>query len=433
MQELRTQINSKSRSLWTPTDANTFNPIITNTWFGINEANNLSPTINNLLPVIDKQPQKSIHCKRINITLNDEQKTIMKRWLFAYIHMYNQTIKLLKTRTEKPNWLHLRTYHLKEIKNTIRQQSQHPNILKNTKIVAHTLDGAIKLACSNYKTSITNQRLNHIRHFRIHKWRFNRRYMVMDIEHQYFRQSTLCKRIFGTMEFTYDNELFDVNTLKSECKILYDSIYNSFVLLVPETTETKYIAPDHKTVALDPGLRTFMTGISQNNAIEIGSNIYSRISPLLATIDNINNVGSNKKKSKVTRRCRRKIDGLITELHWKTAKYLTDHYDQILIGDLSAKRITSNNALNGISDLNKRIAYALSFYKFRERLQFKCKQKNRTYELIDEHYTSKLCSMCGACKDDLGSAKVYNCSSCGLIIGRDINGARNIFMKSDSQ
>jgi putative transposase len=55
--------------------------------------------------------------------------------------------------------------------------------------------------------------------------------------------------------------------------------------------------------------------------------------------------------------------------------------------------------------------------------------KGIEYKVVNEAYTSKVCTNCGNYKKDLGSAKVYNCKKCKAIIDRDVNGARNILLK----
>lgn len=50
--------------------------------------------------------------------------------------------------------------------------------------------------------------------------------------------------------------------------------------------------------------------------------------------------------------------------------------------------------------------------------------------LCDEHYTSKTCEKCGNINKDLKDEKIYNCSKCGMYKDRDINAARNIFIKN---
>jgi putative transposase len=115
-------------------------------------------------------------------------------------------------------------------------------------------------------------------------------------------------------------------------------------------------------------------------------------------------------------------------MHWKTINFLTNNYKTILIGDMSSKSIINNKTSN-LSKLNKQLANALSFYKFREKLQYKSSIKNNNYVKVNEYYTSKMCSNCTFIKKDLGPNKKFNCNNCNLIQDRDINASRNICLK----
>ena len=46
---------------------------------------------------------------------------------------------------------------------------------------------------------------------------------------------------------------------------------------------------------------------------------------------------------------------------------------------------------------------------------------------VKEHYTSMCCGGCGVLHRKLGG-RMFKCPSCDMKIGRDFNGARNIFM-----
>ena len=68
-------------------------------------------------------------------------------------------------------------------------------------------------------------------------------------------------------------------------------------------------------------------------------------------------------------------------------------------------------------------------YKFREKLKYKCAIRGVNYEIINEYCTSKMCSKCGVLNESLWSSKVFNCKACRLNIDRDVNRARNIYLK----
>ncbi len=143
----------------------------------------------------------------------------------------------------------------------------------------------------------------------------------------------------------------------------------------------------------------------------------------------VNNPNKSKRsKDRIIKRNKKRISGLVDELHWKSINYLTKNYKTILIGDISSRGVIRKSG--GLSKINKRVANALKLYKFKTRLEGKCKLLGINYKLVDEHYTSKTCCRCGNIKGDLGCNKVYNCKRCSLCIDRDVNGAINIAFNS---
>src|SRR5437868_254845 len=224
----------------------------------------------------------------------------------------------------------------------------------------------------------------------------------------------------------------------------------------------------NKIISLDVGIRTFLTGKSERRIENIGisentkilpdnyeknmkqsfTKCYNRIDKLRYQIDKKQELINNKKYTqkdyvkiikniknmrKKEKRINKKLSNKVDDFHWKTCKYLVENYDTILIGNMSTKSITKNNKEdnnNELSKLNKRLAYSLKFYQFKERLAFKCQEYRRHFKIIDEAHTSKTCSSCGFYKSDLGSNKTFNCDKCKMIMDRDINGARNIYLCS---
>lgn len=168
-----------------------------------------------------------------------------------------------------------------------------------------------------------------------------------------------------------------------------------------------------------------MTGYSENNTFQIGNNMDSKISKYLNQIGKIKICKIHKKKKAENKRYA-KIKNIVNDLHWKTIKYLTDNYGHILIGNMSTKQIGETN----LNKHSKNIAKMMSLYVFRERLKYKCSITDTKYKLVDEHYTSKMCTNCGYVKENLGSNKIFKCEHCGIKLNRDINGARNMFIKS---
>ena len=99
----------------------------------------------------------------------------------------------------------------------------------------------------------------------------------------------------------------------------------------------------------------------------------------------------------------------------------------IIIGNWSTKGCVSKKTF--LNKMTKRIILKLRYYNFLQRLTYKCKVYNKNLYVIDEAYTSKVCSNCCNENVKLGSSKTFNCKNCNISLDRDFNGCRNILLK----
>ncbi len=231
--------------------------------------------------------------------------------------------------------------------------------------------------------------------------------------------------------------------------VRYDAGKDRFTILFPETIKTsdkKTNKQKDKFISLDAGLRTFLTGMSNDRTVEIGTNLSKMIQDDLTILDDIKARPEipNRIKKKYEIRINGRIERRINELHWKTINYLTTNFSakqHIILGNLSTKCIVKRNQKKSenkdeakevkkkeLSKMMKRVAMKMSFYKFKQRLKYKCQRQKINLQLINEYLTSKLCSRCGE-YNDVGSSKIYNCVSCGVCIDRDVNASKNIAMR----
>jgi IS605 OrfB family transposase len=425
-------INKFRNNIWCPSIHINYTSNNPDSWFDISEYKSSHTNVCIFKPIKFKftQPIKAI---QVELLLTSDQKNIINKWFDAYAKMYNETLYFIKksyfeTNKLNINYKNLRTYHLKNIRNNIVNGSEY-NGLKYTRIFVHTLDQAIKLACSNYKSGLSNFKNGNIKQFRIRYWRKNRKTKVIDIEKQSISKKGICWKILGDIKTLYNGKEFNFANVSSDCKIQYNSNTNKYILFVPIKLNHIENNKLHDIISLDPGIRVFMTGLSENESIKICTNSSERISKYLKIIDKVKSDNLPKKIiKKYEKRYNNKIKNLVNDLHWKTIRYLTSKYKNILIGDLSVKGIT-NRETSKITPMIKRIAYRLKFYEFRQRLEYKCNLYKINYKVVDEVFTSKVCSLCGIENKRLGSSKIFNCSNCRNIIDRDTNGCRGIFLK----
>ena len=182
-------------------------------------------------------------------------------------------------------------------------------------------------------------------------------------------------------------------------------------------------------VSLDPGCRTFQTCYSTTECSLIGSE--RMLAKLHDRIDKLKSLAckaKSKTKYHMLRRCtllRTKITNKVNDLHWQTASYLTKKYKVILIPDFGTKHIveTTKN-----SHMHRNILQ-LSHFAFKQKLKYCAKQNHSIVIECSEASTSKTCGGCGNIYK-IGCSEEYVCKFCKLHIHRDVNGARNIFIRS---
>lgn len=215
--------------------------------------------------------------------------------------------------------------------------------------------------------------------------------------------------------------------------------YNDFYLCVSdEIPEPMAYEPQGSAIALDPGVRTFMTGYDPSGKVyEIGQQDAGKIFQMCKKVDIIMSKSTRAKNHKqrynlkrAAARVRESIKNKIKDLHCKTAKFLCQNYETIYLPVFATKQMV-RKAQRKINSKTARMMLTFSHYTFRQIMLHKARFfSNVRIHIVNESYTSKTCTRCGVINDRLGGSKVFRCRSCGLCIDRDINGARNILIRS---
>ena len=141
-------------------------------------------------------------------------------------------------------------------------------------------------------------------------------------------------------------------------------------------------------------------------------------------------IGS-KNRAKILKR-RQLLYGRVTRtrdlyLHRLTTT-LSGSFETVVLEDLNVtgmvKKKTSSTTTKGLS----RSILDAGFYELRRQLTYKAEDRGRRVVIIDRFYpSSKRCSHCGETKAKLALGdRVFECSTCGATLERDVNAARNI-------
>ena len=213
--------------------------------------------------------------------------------------------------------------------------------------------------------------------------------------------------------------------------------------IVPEEENINVITKE-EYISLDLGARKFFTAYGNGYILKIGEGMDNMIRFNLYRQDRLDKAIKNDKRVYISKKQKyklrqkrinnkkkyeRKLHNKVTEMHWKAANFLTNNFNNILIGDMSVQSCISKEGT--LEATTKRVMSKLRFYQFKQKVQNRCKLRNVGYSEVNERYTSKLCSGCGNINPNLGGSEYFECPhiGCGLQIDRDVNSARNILIR----
>ena len=433
-------------NLWLPSTNSI--PINSKGWFNMKKIQETIPSFSSYEFNLPNTSTVSTH-KSLIIRLfpNTEQKDLIRQTLFAFKWYYNYFLDLLNE--SKRFGININTSYYSRMRDDLQRlvlkREFHDNMysLEYTGIEPGTTPipdglnrephsrisrGAIKQLYQNYSSAVSNQLNGNITDFTLkHKLKKNNKYECLFDDKEYpkwinkiegYRKEGRVKKSFS--------RLLEEHPPTGGLTLIHDRLTDCYYIHLPVKISIDDIVFDTQdTIALDPGVRTFQTGYSPNGSvIEIGNKDGDRILKLYQKADII---ASNPTLQKRKLRIYRKISNLVDDLHWKTIAYLVNNYNTILIPDFRVQQMLKQKGV--ISKETKRVMSAFSFYKFKQRLLWKAGMKGVKVHVVNEYFTSKTCSCCGYIKRNLKGEETFNCNQCNSVIGRDINGARNIFIK----
>lgn len=307
---------------------------------------------------------------------------------------------------------------------------------KNPNIPAHELlihkdirTCAIRNLCSAYKTAHSNLKSGNIKFFNISYKKKSSPVRCAEVtsacvsmkdgriqlcrdkigrENCFFKMSKRNMKKYGNMQINHN------------CDILYKGGEYFFVLAVP----TELRNPEGESVCgIDPGLRTFMTCYSAEkiNEYKHDRNLIKKLNDKIKFLKS----SRSKMKRRHLLKTEKKKENMVDSMHWCVINSITKDNKYILYGNIKSHDIVRG----GFNKSNNTEFNSLKFYQFKERLKYKCNIRNIFFKEVNERNTSKCCSACGNLDHNLQGSEIYNCDNCGFKSGRDINAAKNIYMK----
>ena len=185
---------------------------------------------------------------------------------------------------------------------------------------------------------------------------------------------------------------------------------------------TQPLMPTGRETGIDVGLQVFL--ITADGEVVENPRHYRRGEKQLAKAQR--RVSRRKKGSQRRRkagghrqRAHQTVKRQRADFHHKTALALFRDYDTIYLEDLRvANQVRNHHLAKSIADAG--------WARFRGILEAKAACAGRRVVAVPPAYTSQECSGCGERVPKTLSMRTHNCPTCGLVLDRDENAARNI-------
>ena len=103
----------------------------------------------------------------------------------------------------------------------------------------------------------------------------------------------------------------------------------------------------------------------------------------------------------------------------KIANQLVKDYDLIAIEDLKLKFMIQNQHMS-------RSSHDAGLGELRQLLEYKAEEAGVQVLAVNARNTSQMCSMCGEMVHKGLNVRIHQCPTCGLVLDRDVNAARNV-------
>jgi transposase len=421
----------------------------------------------------DNLNQRRIVTKKIRFYPNQIQKKYFHKCFFTHRYFYNKAIKEINNRYEsrKKEFQESKTcVHCNDNKVdnsfTCQKHMNNPlpwklnitlpsirkSVMKSNSEIKGTKDEwqseipfdtrglAIQDAITAYLSSISNLKNGNITRFDL-KFKTkvsNRHIFWVDHRALKFKKDQwhlFQQKLKDNSVIRFRNKTKDIIPLiiESDFKIMNDRGSYYLVMTFEEDKVDKVSQERINMVGLDPGVRSFQTGYGlDGKCFESGKKqseqikkIYDRIDLLKSKQEEKNKRSSRYNMKKRVLKLGKKIYDVVSNLHNQIGSYLCKNYDFIFLPRFESSGMQESYKLQSVT---KRMMNSLRHFDFQCKMRCLCDKYGKRLYLVSEEYTSKTCGGCGIV-NNVGGSKDYKCK-CGVDIDRDMNGARNILIKS---
>jgi putative transposase len=407
--------------------------------------------ITKLLEPSDTPPPDITYCRKIRIYPNEVQRRVFNKCIGASRYFYNKSVALLNKEGTSGN-LHIASLRPKIMKSD-KYFEENKDDFESWQIDVpyDTRQEAIADAVTAFKSALSNKKNGNITSFKVgfkskkratkETFRVNKKAlnvqkmslmpMAMKAEHHKMNNKKKLKNRLR-MRKRDIKKYFEDGTLDGFFTIVRTKPDFWYLCLPRKRKEPVTNSPSYQSVFLDPGVRSFQTYYSPDGVVG-KINVSKTLFDIAKKHDKLHSVSSKKMKPKTKvhlnnrmAMLRHKMKNIVDNLHWTTCSHLSKNFKTIVTTHFEVSEMVEGSPLG--SKVTRKML-SLSHGQFKKRLDYYCKTRGTNLLFVAEDYTTKTCGGCGKQKE-MKYLKTYNCSHCGLEIDRDVNGARNICLKT---
>jgi putative transposase len=184
-------------------------------------------------------------------------------------------------------------------------------------------------------------------------------------------------------------------------------------LCVPVHVQAEQTVAPRESVGIDLGLKTIAT-TSDGEKLEAGK-WTARFADKLA-------MAQRRGHKRQAKRLHRTIARQRADALHKFSRKIVNQYQKIVVGDVSSTKLTKTGMAKSVLDSG--------WGMLKTQLQYKGEYAGRSVEVVNESFTTRVCSSCGCASGPSGLRQLvvrqWECSDCGAEHDRDVNAARNI-------
>ena len=172
---------------------------------------------------------------------------------------------------------------------------------------------------------------------------------------------------------------------------------------------------DKSAIGIDLGLKDFL---ATSDGLKIEAKQFYRKSESKLKI------AQRANKKQTVRKIHSKIKNQRLDFLHKLSSKLVKEHSAIYIGNVNAKSLSKTKLAKSVQDA--------AWSAFRTMLRYKCENAKVLFKIVNETYSSQVCSCCSCIGDSSPKGRTglrireWTCLHCGTVHDRDINAAKNI-------